>query len=506
MAPAGPGRGEYRYHPMLREVLTAELYRELPAEVPALLGRAARWHARTARPSPRSARPAQGGDWEFGAQVLADAGAGVPWPGGPAELEGVLAAFPPDRRAGDAPVAAALAAARLWQGDADGAEPHLECARRSLDRLDSGTHRVVGALADGAAGHAGRQPADAGPGWLAGEWARASRPRRRRPRCRSTGRPGCCGSRWAAPGCGAGRSRAARHALARASAQLAAGSLPGMRARAIGVAGAGRGPLRRPGRRRRDDRARWRPSPAARHREVGLPAGAGQRPGQPRQGRAGRRPPGWLDEADQAAGCQLAGEPRPAAHRRRDPRAARRRGERHGRGPRAAARLRAASAAARRAARRGCWPCWRPAWRWPRGSASRAGLVAGGQTGSRGSGDVRDAGPGRGLRDAGSGDAGSGEAGSGTAGDARLGRARLLMAADDDKGALEAARARAGRPAADVRWRDRLAALLIAAVAQRRLSQVTEAAESHRAGAGAGRAGRRVPGLPRRRARRSGRR
>src|SRR6185437_15600534 len=136
--PAGPGRGEYRYHPMLREVLTAELYRELPAEVPTLLGRAARWHAGHGQSIAAVRAAAQGGDWEYGAQVLADAGAGVLWPGGPAELEGVLAAFPPERRAGDAPVAAALAAARLWQGDAAGAAPHLDCARRSLARLDSG--------------------------------------------------------------------------------------------------------------------------------------------------------------------------------------------------------------------------------------------------------------------------------------------------------------------------------------------------------------------------------
>ena len=38
-------RGGYAYHPLLREVLTAELNREIPHEIPVLLRRAARWYA-----------------------------------------------------------------------------------------------------------------------------------------------------------------------------------------------------------------------------------------------------------------------------------------------------------------------------------------------------------------------------------------------------------------------------------------------------------------------------
>ena len=37
--------GQYRYHPFLRDLLTAELRRHLPTEVPVLAARAARWHA-----------------------------------------------------------------------------------------------------------------------------------------------------------------------------------------------------------------------------------------------------------------------------------------------------------------------------------------------------------------------------------------------------------------------------------------------------------------------------
>jgi LuxR family transcriptional regulator, maltose regulon positive regulatory protein len=39
------GEGEYRYHPLVRDMLGTELRRELPHEVPDLLRRAAQWHA-----------------------------------------------------------------------------------------------------------------------------------------------------------------------------------------------------------------------------------------------------------------------------------------------------------------------------------------------------------------------------------------------------------------------------------------------------------------------------
>ena len=74
-------RGEYAYHPLLREVLTAELHREIPHEIPVLLRRAARWYAAHDQPiaSVRCAAEAQ--DWDYAAQTLAEAGAGVASPG-----------------------------------------------------------------------------------------------------------------------------------------------------------------------------------------------------------------------------------------------------------------------------------------------------------------------------------------------------------------------------------------------------------------------------------------
>ncbi|HEX3489198.1 MAG TPA: LuxR C-terminal-related transcriptional regulator [Streptosporangiaceae bacterium] len=451
--PAGSGRGEYRYHPMLREVLTAELYRELPAEVPVLLGRAARWHAAHGQAVAAVRAAAQGGDWDYGAEVLADAGAGVLWPGGPNELEGVLAAFPPERRAGDAPVAAALAAARLWLGDAAGAAPHLECARRSLTRLDRDGRRVVEPWLTALRVMQGASQADAGPGWLAREWSRAEQAEEV---AASVPEYRGAGLLWFALGCARLRRweiGAARHALARASAQLAAGSLPGLRARAIA----------------------WQALAAARYGDLAAAVtmidevtadAVGRHPGvacplalasaQVSLARdeldAGAR---WLDEADQTAGRQLAGEPRPEVIGGLI-RAQRAIAEGDTAGARAvAARLREATPA-------GDEPLGQVLTlleadiALAAGERERASLALSGATGT--------------------GDAAIG-----------LSKARLLLATGDDKGALEAAQAcldgaaggtAAGWAARGATRRDRLTALLIAAVAQRRLSQIPDAAES----------------------------
>ena len=466
--PADSGRGEYRYHPMLREVLTAELYRELPAEVPELLGRAARWHAAHGQAVAAVRAAAQGGDWDYGAEVLAGAGAGVLWPGGPHELEGVLAAFPPERRAGDAPVAAALAAARLWLDDSAGAAPHLECAQRSLPRLDRDGQRVVEPWLTALRVMQGASQADAGPGWLARQWSRAEQAEQV---AASVPEYRAAGLLWFALGCARLRRweiGAARHALARASAQLAAGSLPGLRARAIAwqaVAAARYGDLAAAATMIDEVTA----DTAGRHPGVACPlalASAQVSLARDELDAAAR----WLDEADQAAGRQLAGEPGPAIIGGLI-RAERAIAEGDTAGARTvAARLREATPA-------GDQPLGQVLTlleadiALAAGERERASLALSGATGS--------------------GDAAI-----------RLSKARLLLATGDDKGALEAAQscldgaagsAAAGSAAAGgaaaggaaargaargATRRDRLTALLIAAVAQRRLSQIPDAAES----------------------------
>jgi LuxR family transcriptional regulator, maltose regulon positive regulatory protein len=251
--PVGAGLDAYRYHPMLREVLAAELRRELPHEVPELLHRAARWHAERGHAVEAVRLAADAGDWDQGARVLAEAGAGVLTadrliaggsgpgiaalsdvaPDGPAGLEAVLAAFPADRRAGDAPVATALAAARLWQDDPAGAAPHLDCAERSLGRLDAGERQVIEPWLTALRVMQGACGAAAGPDWLDREHDRAEQAEASAsavPEYRAAG------LLWFALGCARLRRlevSAARHAFGRASAQLTAGSMPGLRARAL---------------------------------------------------------------------------------------------------------------------------------------------------------------------------------------------------------------------------------------------------------------------------------
>jgi LuxR family transcriptional regulator, maltose regulon positive regulatory protein len=239
--PAGPGRTEYRYHPMLRAVLETVLRREHPDQVPALLGRIARWHAARGEVIPAIRAAGQAGDWEFGAQVLADASPvaapDVDWD----ELTEVLATFPADRRSNDGVLAAALAAAQLWRGDPDGALPHLDCAESALTRptgAAAGDRTADDRTADD-------RTADrlwlaalqvmrlaAGDAELTAHWELASRAHeesRSAPEHRATG------LLWLALGCAGLRRldvQQARTALQHAGSQLTAGGLAALRERA----------------------------------------------------------------------------------------------------------------------------------------------------------------------------------------------------------------------------------------------------------------------------------
>ncbi len=225
-------RAEYAYHPLLRQVLIAELHREIPHEIPVLLRRAARWYAGHDQPiaSVRCAAEAQ--DWDYAAQTLAEAGAGVASAGSVAELESVLSLFPADRSADDPAVAAAWAAARLWDGDRDGAAAYLDSGDRALRRAVPSMQRIMeptlAALRVMLAG--GRT--DPGPALLAGARSLAERAQAAastQPEHRAVG------LLWFALGVARLRRweiQQARHALRQADRQLAAGNLTGLQARA----------------------------------------------------------------------------------------------------------------------------------------------------------------------------------------------------------------------------------------------------------------------------------
>ncbi len=125
-------RAEYRYHPMLLDMLRARLRSELPGESVRLTRRASRWLAARGRHAEAIRSAARAGDWDFAGRVLAEAGPAMLVPGPAAELEPVLATFPASRFAADAAVAGTLAAAGLRTGDTCAAALHLDNAEQAL--------------------------------------------------------------------------------------------------------------------------------------------------------------------------------------------------------------------------------------------------------------------------------------------------------------------------------------------------------------------------------------
>ena len=225
-------RGCYRYHPLLREVLIAGLHREIPHEMPVLLRRAAVWYAAHGRPVDAVRCAAEAADWDYAAQVLAEAGAAAAMQDRAAELEAALALFPPERSADDPAVAAAWAATRLWNGDRDGAAPYLDSAQRAVQRSAPAMRRIMEpTIAALRVMHAACR-ADPDPGLLAEGWALAERSQ---PAVSTRAEHRGIGLLWFALGTASLRRweiEEARRALRRADRELGAGGLAQFQARA----------------------------------------------------------------------------------------------------------------------------------------------------------------------------------------------------------------------------------------------------------------------------------
>jgi LuxR family transcriptional regulator, maltose regulon positive regulatory protein len=232
--PLGAGAGGYRYHPLLRDVLAAERNREIPHEVPILLRRAARWHAAHDQAIDALRSAARAGDWDYAAHMLAEAGTAALVRSGAATLEQVLALFPAERRADDAAVAAALAAAGLWSGDPDGAAHHLDAAARALGRCAPAARRIIEPWLAALRVMQAASRAAADPGLLAQGWALAEQAQATagtQPEHRTLG------LLWFALGTARLRRweiHEARYALNHACRQLTAGGLGELYARARG--------------------------------------------------------------------------------------------------------------------------------------------------------------------------------------------------------------------------------------------------------------------------------
>jgi LuxR family transcriptional regulator, maltose regulon positive regulatory protein len=308
----------------------------------------------------------------------------------------------------------------------------------------------------------GASQADAGADWLAAQWSRAEQAE-----ATAAAVPDyrAAGLLWFALGCARLRrweTGAARHALARATSQLAAGSLPGLRARALAwqaVAAALFGDLAAA----TTMIAEVSQDRAGRARGVACPlalAAAQVSLSRDELDAARQR----LEEAERLAGGQLAGEPSAEV---------------------IGGMIRANCAIAESDL-----------------VGARAQLVRLREAGAAGDGPMAgvlavleaDIALAAGERErAGQALASGASVAAGASAGWALARARLLLATGDDKGALEltgscldglveggsGVEGPQGRgPVAGVTRRGRIAALLIAAVAQRRLSQVADAVES----------------------------
>jgi len=224
--------GQYRYHPCLRATLLGELRQWLAPEVPVLFGQAARWHAANGEAVEAVACAAEAGDWGFASHALAEVGIAGLLPDQAAELEEVLAGFPAARRTEDPVIAAALAAARLCDGDPECSAVYLDCAQRAIDdgepapviELWLAALRVMRAASSG----------DADPGLLAACQEQAEKAQAA---ARTVQAHQALGLLWLTLGTtwlGRWDLAEARSALGRAEHQLTAANLTGLRTRTRG--------------------------------------------------------------------------------------------------------------------------------------------------------------------------------------------------------------------------------------------------------------------------------
>jgi LuxR family maltose regulon positive regulatory protein len=219
-------QGKYRYHPFLRQVLLGELRGGLPAEVPGLFGRAARWHTRDGDAIEAVRCWAETGDWEHASLALTEAGLAGVLPDRIGELETALGLFPAARRGADPAVAAALGLARLCRGDPASADAYLRLAAAGLD--DRVPNRLVVELWL-AMLRAARQPDALAGCWAIAEQAQVSASKQAEHQA--------VGLLWLALGTALLRRweiTAARRALASARHQLTAAGATVMRERAQG--------------------------------------------------------------------------------------------------------------------------------------------------------------------------------------------------------------------------------------------------------------------------------
>ncbi len=107
----------FRYHPLLAEVLRAELRHRFPDELPALHSAAGRWHAANGQPLEGARHAVAGADWQLAADLIGEHWLGCVVNGYGSALREVACKIPDEVLNGDAELALAMAGLLLEAGE-----------------------------------------------------------------------------------------------------------------------------------------------------------------------------------------------------------------------------------------------------------------------------------------------------------------------------------------------------------------------------------------------------
>jgi len=134
-----PQRAWFRYHHLFGDMLRLQLRRTLPAEVPALHRRAARWFTSQGQEAEAIRHTQAAGDWPEAAQLLADHSFSLTLDGQAQTMQALAGAFPPGT---DYPgLALVRAMGDLAHGRLDEAAAHLAVAETYAETTPPGRQR-----------------------------------------------------------------------------------------------------------------------------------------------------------------------------------------------------------------------------------------------------------------------------------------------------------------------------------------------------------------------------
>jgi LuxR family transcriptional regulator, maltose regulon positive regulatory protein len=128
-------RSSFRYHRLFADLLQLELRGTEPDEIAGLHEAAAHWFAEHGYPVEAVRHAQNARNWDLAARVLADHWPGLYLDGQSETVHQLLAAFPPEARAGNPELAAVAAGDELARGSLEAAERYAELAEREITSL-----------------------------------------------------------------------------------------------------------------------------------------------------------------------------------------------------------------------------------------------------------------------------------------------------------------------------------------------------------------------------------